>query len=74
MCCGAGGGWMWMEEPRDKRVNQIRVEQALETNPEVVAVSCPFCTTMLTDGLKAKGVDEKVQLLNVVELVGEAAK
>jgi Fe-S oxidoreductase len=74
MCCGAGGGWMWMEEPRDKRVNQIRVDQALETNPEVVAVSCPFCTTMLTDGLKAKGVDEKVQLLNVVELVGEAAK
>ena len=74
MCCGAGGGWMWMEEPRDKRVNQIRVEQALETNPEVVAVSCPFCTTMMSDGLKAKGVDEKVQLLNVVELVGEAAK
>jgi Fe-S oxidoreductase len=74
MCCGAGGGWMWMEEPRDKRVNQLRVDQALETNPEVVAVSCPFCTTMLTDGLKAKGVDEKVQLLNIVELVGEAAK
>lgn len=74
MCCGAGGGWMWMEEPRDKRVNQIRVDQALETNPEVVAVSCPFCTTMMMDGLKAKGADEKVQLLNVVELVGEAAK
>ncbi|MSQ47772.1 MAG: (Fe-S)-binding protein [Deltaproteobacteria bacterium] len=74
MCCGAGGGWMWMEEPRDKRVNQIRVDQALETNPEVVAVSCPFCTTMLTDGLKAKGVDENVQLLNIVELVGAAAK
>jgi len=74
MCCGAGGGWMWMEEPRDKRVNQLRVEQALETNPEVVAVSCPFCTTMLSDGLKAKGVDEQVQLLNIVELVGEAAK
>ncbi|NOT57551.1 MAG: (Fe-S)-binding protein [Deltaproteobacteria bacterium] len=74
MCCGAGGGWMWMEEPRDKRVNQIRVEQALETNPEVVAVSCPFCTTMLTDGLKAKGVDENVRLMNIVELVGAAAK
>jgi Fe-S oxidoreductase len=73
MCCGAGGGWMWMEEPRDKRVNQLRVAQALETNPDVVAVSCPFCTTMLTDGLKAKSVDEKVELLNIVELVERAS-
>jgi len=73
MCCGAGGGWMWMEEPRDKRVNQLRVAQALETNPDVVAVSCPFCTTMLTDGLKAKGMDEKVELLNIVELVERAS-
>ena len=63
-----------MEEPRDQRVNHLRVAQALETNPEVVAVSCPFCTTMLSDGLTAKGVDEKVQLKNVVELVGEAAE
>ena len=73
MCCGAGGGWMWMEEPRDQRVNQLRVAQALETNPDVVAVSCPFCTTMLIDGLKAKGVDEKVELLNIVELVERAS-
>lgn len=74
MCCGAGGGWMWMEEPRDKRVNHLRVDQALETNPQVIAVSCPFCTTMFNDGLKAKEADEKVQLLNVVELVAQAAK
>jgi Fe-S oxidoreductase len=64
---------MWMEEPRDQRVNQLRVAQALETNPDVVAVSCPFCTTMLIDGLKAKGVDEKVELLNIVELVERAS-
>jgi Fe-S oxidoreductase len=74
MCCGAGGGWMWMEEPRDKRVNHLRVDQALETKPDAIAVSCPFCTTMFNDGLKAKEVDEKVQLLNVVELVEQAAK
>jgi Fe-S oxidoreductase len=71
MCCGAGGGWMWMEEPRDQRVNHLRVQQALETKPDVIAVSCPFCTTMFTDGLKAKEADEKVQLLNVVEIVEE---
>lgn len=74
MCCGAGGGWMWMEEPRDKRVNHLRVQQALETNPEMIAVSCPFCTTMFTDGLKAKEADEKVQLVNIVELVEQRAK
>ncbi|MBI3248442.1 MAG: (Fe-S)-binding protein [Deltaproteobacteria bacterium] len=74
MCCGAGGGWMWMEEPRDQRVNHLRVGQALETEPDVIAVSCPFCTTMFNDGLKAKDADERVQLMNVVELVEQAAK
>jgi Fe-S oxidoreductase len=69
MCCGGGGGWMWMEEPRDKRVNHLRVAQALETHPDVIAVSCPFCMTMLDDGLKAQEADEKVQLLDVVEIV-----
>jgi len=69
MCCGGGGGWMWMEEPRDKRVNHLRVAQALETNPDVIAVSCPFCMTMLSDGLKAQEADEKVQLLDLVEIV-----
>jgi Fe-S oxidoreductase len=73
MCCGGGGGWMWMEEPSDKRVNHLRVAQALETNPDVIAVSCPFCMIMLNDGLKAKDMDEKVQLLDVVELVEQSA-
>jgi Fe-S oxidoreductase len=69
MCCGAGGGWMWMEEPQDKRVSSLRVEQALQTDPNVVAVSCPFCMIMLTDGLKAKNADEKVQMRDVMELI-----
>ena len=63
---------MWMEEPPDKRVNHLRVEQALETDPDVIAVSCPFCMIMLSDGLKAKNAEEKVQLLDVVEIVGKA--
>jgi len=74
MCCGAGGGWMWMEEPKDKRVNYIRVQQALETNPDIIAVSCPYCMTMMEDGLKAKGMDEKVKTLDVMELVERAMK
>jgi Fe-S oxidoreductase len=72
MCCGGGGGWMWMEEPADKRVNHLRVEQALATNPDVIAVSCPFCMIMLNDGLKAKNADDKVEMLDVVELVEKA--
>jgi Fe-S oxidoreductase len=74
MCCGAGGGWMWMEEPRDKRVNQVRVQQALDTKPDIIAVSCPYCMTMMEDGLKAKAVDEQVKAMDVVELVDRAMK
>jgi Fe-S oxidoreductase len=69
MCCGAGGGRMWMEEDPDKRVNLLRTDQALETNPDVIAVSCPFCMTMLSDGIKAKDLDHKVQTLDVMEIV-----
>ncbi len=75
MCCGAGGGRMWMEEDADKRVNMIRVEQALETNPDTVAVACPFCMTMLDDGLKAKGKEEdELPALDVMEIVAAAMK
>jgi Fe-S oxidoreductase len=70
MCCGAGGGRMWMEEEPTQRVNYKRVEQALETKPDVVAVACPFCMTMVDDGLKAKG-EERVQALDVMEIVAE---
>jgi len=69
MCCGAGGGRMWIEEDPDKRVNLLRTDQALATNPEVIAVSCPFCMTMLSDGIKAKDIEDKVQTLDVMEIV-----
>jgi len=73
MCCGAGGGRMWIEEDPDKRVNLLRTAQALETNPEVIAVSCPFCMTMLSDGIKAKELEDKVQTLDVMEIVAKVA-
>jgi Fe-S oxidoreductase len=74
MCCGAGGGRMWLEEDPDKRVNLLRTEQALQTDPEVIAVSCPFCMTMLGDGIKAKQLEEKVQTLDVMEVVDEVTR
>jgi Fe-S oxidoreductase len=74
MCCGAGGGRMWMEEDPSQRVNTRRVDQALETNPDAVAVACPFCMTMIDDGLKAKGMEGKVPALDVMEIVAGAMK
>ena len=71
MCCGAGGGRMWMEEEPDKRVNTRRVEQLLETNPDTIAVACPYCMTMVDDGIKAKNAEETVKALDVMELVAD---
>jgi Fe-S oxidoreductase len=74
MCCGAGGGQMWMEEKAGKRINIERTEQALETGAKVVASACPFCMTMLTDGVKAKGESETVHVRDIAEIVLEAVK
>ena len=71
-CCGAGGGRMWLEEKEGTRINVNRTEQALELNPDVIGIACPFCMTMLGDGVKAKDAEEKVKVLDIVELVEKA--
>lgn len=68
-CCGAGGGRMWMEEKIGTRINQLRTEQALQTQAELVATACPYCLTMLEDGLKEKGQEEKIAVFDLSELV-----
>lgn len=67
-CCGAGGGRMWLEE-HGKRINQMRTEQALATKPEIIAVNCPFCLTMIEDGLKEYEQSENVMARDLAELV-----
>lgn len=71
-CCGAGGGRMWMEEDSIdgyKRINESRTDQLLQTAPEMIAVNCPFCLTMLSDGVKEAGQDEQVKVMDVCEIL-----
>lgn len=72
MCCGAGGGLMWMEEDTGHRINVARTEQALEVNPSVISSGCPYCLTMLSDGTKAKEVEDIVKTYDVAELLEKA--
>lgn len=72
LCCGAGGAQMWMEEQNKDRVNVKRTRQLLSTGAEVLASACPFCMTMLTDGLKNEEKEAEVQQLDVVELLERA--
>lgn len=68
-CCGAGGGHAFMEETIGRRVNHMRVEQALERKPDTLVSACPFCLTMFEDGKKAKGVEETLKTMDVAEIV-----
>jgi Fe-S oxidoreductase len=72
MCCGAGGGRMWMEEHIGRRVNITRTEQALETGAKVVAANCPFCMTMITDGVKAKEKVDQVVVKDIAEILDQS--
>jgi heterodisulfide reductase subunit D len=70
LCCGAGGAQMWKEdEPGDKRINIERIEEALATDPTAVVANCPFCITMLQDGLKAKEKNEQVMVYDLSEMI-----
>ncbi len=72
VCCGAGGGRMWMEEEADQRVNELRVEQLLETNPSIIGANCPYCLTMIEDGLKSVDGGGAVRVMDLAEILDEA--
>jgi Fe-S oxidoreductase len=74
LCCGAGGAQMFKEsEKGTKEINVERTEDALETNPHVIATGCPFCNTMMTDGVKNFNKEHDVQVLDIAELIANAA-
>ncbi|MFK8269279.1 (Fe-S)-binding protein [Capnocytophaga cynodegmi] len=73
LCCGAGGTQMFKEpEKGNKDINILRTEQALETQPNIIATACPFCNTMLTDGIKFKEKESYIEVLDIAELLYEA--
>lgn len=73
-CCGAGGGRMFMEEHEGKRVNIERTEEALSVQPDVIGTACPFCMTMMTDGVKAKEATDRVAVRDIAEILLEASQ
>jgi Fe-S oxidoreductase len=72
MCCGAGGARMWMEEKIGRRINVVRVEQALPQRPAVIATACPYCATMMSDGTKALEREPQIATRDIAELVADA--
>ncbi len=74
MCCGAGGARMWMDEHSPRKVNHMRLEQAMDTEAKTLASSCPFCMTMFHDAMSAKDVKEQVTNLDVAELVVQSMR
>ncbi len=70
LCCGAGGAQMFKEsEPGDKEIYVERTEDALETKPSIIAAACPFCNTMMTDGIKSKEKEADIEVLDIAEMI-----
>lgn len=75
LCCGAGGAQMFKEEEKgDKRINTERTEEAIATGAGLIASACPFCNTMLTDGLKSADLEDKAEVVDIAELVAASMK
>jgi Fe-S oxidoreductase len=73
LCCGAGGAQMFKEaEAGNKEINIERIEQALETKPDIIAAGCPFCNTMMTDGVKNKEKEGSIAVMDIAELIQQA--
>jgi len=74
LCCGAGGAQMFKDAKKgDKEINIKRTEEALETKPDIIAAGCPFCNTMLSDGIKNKKKEDEIEVLDIAELINKAS-
>jgi Fe-S oxidoreductase len=71
LCCGGGGGRVWMETQKGERFSDLRIEQAMEVGAEVLATSCPYCITMFEDSRITMGMDEKIEIKDITEIIAE---
>jgi Fe-S oxidoreductase len=71
-CCGGGDGRVWEETKKGERFSDIRLEQALDTEAEILAIACPYCMTMLQDSVSTSGKEDAIQIRDIAELVFEA--
>lgn len=75
LCCGAGGAQMFKEpEPGSKDINVERTQEAVDTGASILATGCPFCNTMMTDGVKHQEKEENVQVMDVAEMIANASE
>ncbi|MCK5781267.1 MAG: (Fe-S)-binding protein [Flavobacteriales bacterium] len=75
MCCGAGGAQMFKEaEKGNEEVFEARTKQAIDVKPDIIATGCPFCNTMITDGIKMKDLNEQIKVLDIAEIIADANK
>ncbi|WP_298496096.1 (Fe-S)-binding protein [uncultured Algibacter sp.] len=75
LCCGAGGAQMFKEpEKGDKDINELRTEDALKTNPDIIATACPYCMTMMSDGVKVKEKENDIKVMDIAELIASSQK
>lgn len=75
LCCGAGGAQMFKDaEKGEKEIFETRTSQALDVNPNIIATGCPFCNTMITDGLKSKNMIDQIKVLDIAEIIAETNK
>ena len=73
-CCGAGGGWMWMDEKTGERINLERMKDVLATESDAVATACPFCVTMFSDAVKDKDLENEIKVWDIAEIVADSLK
>jgi Fe-S oxidoreductase len=72
-CCGGGGGRLWLEERIGQRMSEMRIDQALETQAQIIATACPYCLQMFDDAIKAKAAEEILRVNDIAELVAGSA-
>ena len=71
-CCGGGGGAMWLETAADTRINQHRLQQAMDIKADTISTACPYCLIMFDDALRSKGLADEIEVLDIVEILNQS--